>query len=234
MSGIKEEALQYADKERVVLYHKFFQVFPGGYGEGDQFAGIRNPELRTLAKKYQAIHLNEIRDLLIDPIHEIRLLALFIMDLQFKNKKTTEEQKEALVSLYWEHLDSINNWDLVDSSAHHILGAWEFENPSDKLQLLAEHSNKWYNRIAIIATFYFIRKNQFSQTLTIAKLLLNNPHDIVQKAVGWMLREVGNRDRDLEMKFLKQNYPLLQRVALRYAIEKFEEPLRLAFLKGEF
>lgn len=234
MSGIKDDALKYADIERVALYQKFFQVFPGGYGEGDQFVGIRNPELRLLAKKYQTISLSEIKDLLIDPIHEIRLLALFVMDLQFKKKKTSNEQKEALVFLYWKHLDYINNWDLVDSSAHHILGAWEFENPSDKLKYLAEHTNKWYNRIAIIATFCFIRKNQFSQTLSLAKLLLNNPHDIVQKAVGWMLREVGNRDRELEMDFLKKNYKQLHRVTLRYAIEKFEEPLRLAFLKGEF
>ncbi|MBI9065969.1 MAG: DNA alkylation repair protein [Salinivirgaceae bacterium] len=229
---IKLEALASSETDRIVLYKKFFKCIPGGYGEGDVFAGIRNPILRNLAKKYKTIAIDDVFTLLKDEIHEIRLLALFILELKVKNKKITTIDFDSIAKGYIDNLDYVNNWDLVDASAHHILGFWEFENNSGILLKLSKESGLWKNRVAMIGTFYHIRKNEFELTLKIAEILINHKHDIIHKAVGWMLREIGNRNREVELEFLNHYYKTMPRTMLRYAIEKFEEPLRLSYLKG--
>ncbi len=234
VSQIINETLSYSEKDRINLYTTFFKCFPGGYGEGDSFAGIRNPVLRSLSKKYKAISLEETTQLLIHKIHEIRLLALFIFEIKVKNKKTSLNDKNEIASIYLSHLDFINNWDLVDSSAQQLLGSWTFHKSPQPLISLAQSNHLWRNRIAMIATFYYIRQNSFDVPFEIALLLLHHPHDLIHKAVGWMLREIGKRDSALELEFLKQHYKSMPRTMLRYAIEKFDEPLRQEILKGNY
>jgi len=234
VNKVKEEALSYSESDRINLYKKFFKCFPGGYGEGDTFAGIRNPPLRSLAKKYKELSLQDVFVLLGDKVHEIRLLSLFILELKFKNKKTSNNEKDTIAQGYLEHLQFINNWDLVDASAHHILGAWCFEKEESIIINLAQRDNLWENRVAMIATFYYIRQNSFALALNIAKILLHHPHDLIHKAVGWMLREIGKRDLEVELTFLKQHYKNMPRTMLRYAIEKFDESVRQEIMKGTF
>jgi 3-methyladenine DNA glycosylase AlkD len=232
--AIKAEALQLADAKRIESCKRYFKCFPGAYGYGDTFVGIRSPELRNLAKKYRSISLVQLESLIQDKIHEIRLLALYILVLKYQNKKTAPDEQQQLVSFYLKNLDFVNNWDLVDSSAHYVLGAWEFHHPSETLIQLAVHGNMWYNRVAMIATFFHIRQNAFELPLHIAVLLIDNKNDIIHKAVGWMLREIATRNQPLALNFIVKNYAAISRTTLRYAIEKFDEPLRQACLKGTF
>ncbi|MGD9993097.1 MAG: DNA alkylation repair protein [Salinivirgaceae bacterium] len=232
--AIKAEALQFADAERIESYKRYFKCFPGAYGYGDTFAGIKSPQLRSLAKKYLNISLSELEFLIQDKIHEIRLLALYILVLKYQSKKAVSAEQQQLVSFYLDNLGFVNNWDLVDSSAHYVLGAWEFYHPSETLRQLAVHSNMWYNRVAMIATFYHIRQNAFEFPLHIAELLIDNKNDIIHKAVGWMLREIATRNQSLILNFIREHYATMARTTLRYAIEKFDEPLRQACLKGVF
>lgn len=232
---VKTSLSEYADKKRGVegLY-KFFQAFPGGYGQGDEFIGVTVPNQRAVAKMfYRDIPLDELEQLLREPIHEYRLTALFIMVLKYQKSKNHEEKK-GVVDIYLRNTDRVNNWDLVDSSAHLILGDYLLDRDRQQLYDFAKSENLWVQRIAIIATLCFIRKNQFDDTLRIAELLLNHRHDLIHKAVGWMLREVGNRDYDVEFDFLVKHYKNMPRTMLRYAIEKFPEDVRQAFLKGLF
>lgn len=229
---IKKEALAFSDKERVPLINKYFHNFPDGYGYGDTFVAIRNPELRALARKYKEASIHEVFCLLEDKIHEIRQLALFILELIVKSKHLNPTDFNQIVAGYLQRLDYINNWDLVDTSAHHILGFSEYVQPTGVLEKLANENNLWHNRIAMIATFYHIRKNAYETPLHIAEILVNHKHDLIHKAVGWMLREIGKRDLAVEEKFLQKQYKKMPRTMLRYAIEKFDEPLRLAYLKG--
>lgn len=231
---IINEVLSHSEPDRIHLFKKYFQCFPGGYGAGDEFAGIRSPLLRSLAKKYKHLSLNEVEQLLTHNIHEIRLLALHIFELKFKSRRTTEHEKQEIVLLYLTHLDYINNWDLVDSSAHFLLGEYTL-NTNKKILIDLAHSNHlWRNRVAIITTLHHIRKNNYFTTFEIAEILLHHPHDLIHKAVGWMLREVGNKNLHSELDFLKMHYKTMPRTMLRYAIEKFDEPLRLQILKGTF
>lgn len=217
----------------------FFKTGPGQYGEGDIFLGIRVPVLRQLAKEHRNISLDDAVELLQSPLHEVRLLALLIMVYQYK----CGENQTAIYRAYLANTHRINNWDLVDVTAEHIVGAHLFEkDPSrrslgeggDRKQLyrLAKSKSLWERRIAIISTFHFIRRNQFDDTLAIADLLLNDKEDLMHKAVGWMLREVGKRDLKIEEEFLIPRYKTMPRTLLRYAIERFPEPKRLAYLKG--
>jgi len=231
---IINEVLTHSDEERIILYQKFFKCNKGGYGEGDSFAGIRNPILRTLSKKHKSISLIDATQLLTHKIHEIRLLAIFILELKIKNKKTTDEEKDKIAEIYLKHLDYVNNWDLVDASAHYILGAWVFGKDNKVLIELAKRDSLWNNRVAIIATFHHIRQHSFDVTLEIAEILLHHPHDLIHKAVGWMLREIGNRNVEIELAFLKKHYSTMPRTMLRYAIEKFDQPLRNQIMKGTF
>jgi 3-methyladenine DNA glycosylase AlkD len=231
---IISEVLTYSEPDRIHLYKKYFQCFPGGYGAGNEFAGIRSPILRSLAKKYKYLSTSEAKQLITNNIHEIRLLALHIFELKFKSKKTSENEKQEIISLYLTHLEYINNWDLVDSSAHFLLGEYTLNTNKSILVDLAHSNHLWSNRIAIITTLHHIRKNSFSTTFEIAEILLHHPHDLIHKAVGWMLREVGNKNMQAELDFLKKHYNNMPRTMLRYAIEKFDEPLRLQFLKGTY
>jgi 3-methyladenine DNA glycosylase AlkD len=207
----------------------FFKTGPGQYGEGDLFLGITVPVLRKLAKEHRDISLDAAVELLQSPLHEVRLLALLIMVLHYE----CGGNEAAIYRAYLANTHRINNWDLVDVTAAQIVGAYLFEQPRAPLYKLAKSKSLWERRIAIIATFYFIRRNQFDDTLAIAGLLLNDKEDLMHKAVGWMLREVGKRDLKVEEEFLIPRYQRMPRTMLRYAIERFPEPRRLAYLHGQ-
>lgn len=233
VNQIKNELNSFEDNKRGEGLYKFFQVFPGGYGEGDEFIGVTVPNQRIVSKKhYKNISLSEIEVLLSEPIHEYRLTALFMLVLKYQKAKD-EEIKEDIVTTYLKQIDWVNNWDLVDSSAHLILGPHLMNRDKGLLYELAISPNMWVQRIAIITTYHFIKNNHFSDTLRISKILLNHKHDLIHKAVGWMLREVGKKDYEVEYFFLTKNYKKMPRTMLRYAIEKFPEDIRQKFLKGE-
>ena len=210
----------------------FFKTNKGEYGYGDIFLGVRMPDIRKVAKKFSPkITLKELTELIQRPIHEVRLCALIILVNQYKKGNFSK-----IFEYYIRQINFINNWDLVDSSAPYIVGDYLYNNP-DERSILFEfvHSeNLWVRRISIVSTFTLIKNNQFNETLQIAKILLNDKHDLIHKAVGWMLREVYKRDQDLIRTFLKQNYAQLPRTTLRYAIERMDEVERLLFLKGYF
>lgn len=229
---IKDELFKLGNSKNIELLMKFFKSFKDGYGEGDLFIGINVPDQRKIAKKYfKEISLNETELLLCDVYHECRLTALLILVYKYQKLNNDNEKKE-IVDLYLKNTEFINNWDLVDTSADKILGAYLFDKDKSVLHKLSRSKSLWEQRISIIATFYFIRNKQFEETLKISKTLLNHKHDLINKAVGWMLREVGKRDFEIEYNFLKINYKEMPRTMLRYSIEKFEEHLRQKFLKG--
>lgn len=230
---VKQRLGEVSDPEKAAFYPRFFQSGPGGYGEGDRFLGVTVPNQRKIARAfYRDITLAETEMLLHDEFHECRMTALFILVLKFERAKS-ESERTAITDLYLRNTRYINNWDLVDASAEKILGAWLWDKDPDLLYSLAASDNLWEQRIAVIATYYFIKQGCFDHTLQIAERLLDHRHDLIHKAVGWMLREVGNRDREAEMTFLYQHYKQMPRTMLRYAIEKFEPDLRQQILKGE-
>lgn len=211
---------------------KFFKTKPGEYGAGDIFIGVTVPNQRKVAKKfYKQLPLDVVEQLLHEPVHECRLTALFILVYKFE-KMSTSSEKKAVVDIYLSNTAYINNWDLVDSSADKILGAYLLDKDKDILYEFADSKNLWKQRIAIMATFCFIKHNMYDDTLKIAVMLLNHKHDLIHKAVGWMLREIGKREFKVEFDFLKQYYRQMPRTMLRYAIERFDEDLRQQFLKG--
>ncbi len=209
---------------------RFFKTGQGDYGEGDKFLGIRVPVLREQAKKYQAIALTEVELLLQSSFHEERLCALLLLVRKFS--KGDEAAKTAIYNLYLNNTKYINNWDLVDSSAYQILGAYLDNKDKQLLYKLAKSSSLWERRIAVMSTFYFIKNDRFEDTLAISKQLLSDREDLIHKAVGWMLREIGKRNLAVEKTFLQSNYKKMPRTMLRYAIEKFPEPERKNYLNG--
>ena len=221
-----------ATEERRKVNEWFFKTGKGEYGYGDIFLGVTAPELRRIAKKFsQEISLQELTALIRSPIHEVRLCALIILVNKYK-----KEDSDKIYQYYLKHLNSVNNWDLVDTSAPHIVGDYLYNNP-EKSKILLEFShseNIWVRRISIVSTFTFIRNNEFNKTLEITKLLLNDEHDLIHKAVGWMLREIYKRDERLIKRFLRQNYAQIPRTTLRYAIERMDKEERLLYLKGNF
>ena len=221
-----------ADNERAVHLQRYFKTGIGQYGEGDVFLGLKVPQVRKLAAQYYKQATKEtIEKLLGSHYHEIRLLALFMLVHQFQKSKSGEE-KESIVQLYLNNIKGINNWDLVDASAPYILGAHLLHKTKTILYELAQSGHLWQQRIAIISTYYFIKQGHYTDTLNIAKLLLQHPHDLIHKATGWMLRELGNKNQELEVNFLAEHYRRMPRTMLRYAIEKFEPGLREQFMKG--
>jgi len=210
---------------------RFFKTEKGEYGEGDKFLGIRVPVLRKHAKRHNDLSLAGIKDLLRSPYHEERLCALFILVNRFS--KGDAEEKSTIVELYLKHTKYINNWDLVDSSAHHIIGAYLEKKDKRPIYKLANSSDLWERRIAMLSTFHQIKKNDFDDALRIAKILKHDREDLIHKAVGWMLREIGKRDVAVEKAFLKEHYKEMPRTMLRYAIEKFPEPDRKRYLVGK-
>lgn len=217
-----------ADPERAKLLQRFFKTGKGEYGEGDIFLGIQVPVSRKVANKYLSLPLKEIQKLLNSKIHEHRLVALLIIVEKFK--KADEKEKKQIFNLYLKNTKKINNWDLVDLSAPNIVGSYLIDKDKSILYKLARSKNLWERRIAIISTFAFIRKNEFTDSLNIAKLLLQDKHDLIHKAVGWMLREIGKRNQAVEEKFLKKYYKKMPRTMLRYAIEKFPKNKRKFYM----
>lgn len=229
---IKADLEQYADPEKRKFLPRFFRAVPGGYGEGDIFMGVTVPPQRKIARKYyKAIPLEDVEKLLQDPFHECRLTALLVLCLRYAGARS-EEDKKVLVDLYLRNLSHVNNWDLVDASADKILGAHLLDKDKDLLYSLAASGNLWQQRVAVIATFHFIRHGRYTETLELAERLLGHRHDLIHKAVGWMLREVGKRDIDTACAFLLRHYRRMPRTMLRYAIEKFEPGMRQQFLQG--
>jgi len=228
---IKSKVKGLANKRNAEVAQRFFKTGPGEYGEGDIFLGIRVPVLRELAKENQAITIKEAEHLLKSPIHEERLLALFILIRIYS--KAEEVIKKNIYELYLKSTKFINNWDLVDVSAEYIVGDFLLDKGKNPLYQLAKSKNLWDRRISIMSTFCFIKRRQYSETLKVAKTLLNDKEDLIHKAVGWMLREVGKRDISLEEEFLKAHYKKMPRTMLRYAIEKFPETKRQGYLKGK-
>ena len=230
VKNIRHRLKQLASRETAEILEKFFKTGPGEYGEGDTFIGVRVPDLRKLAKEFKETSTPDVVTLLTSPIHEERFLGLVMLIRDFECGDDTEKKK--VYELYLENTSFINSWDLVDGSAHHIVGAFLLDKDKAPLYRLATSQNLWERRIAIISTFYFIKHDQFQETLEIAKILLSDAEDLIHKAVGWMLREVGKRDMELEESFLKKHYMKMPRTMLRYAIEKFPEPKRQRYLKG--
>jgi 3-methyladenine DNA glycosylase AlkD len=209
----------------------YFRTGPGDYGEGDQFLGIRVPALRKLARALRGTPLDAAAELMRSHWHEARLLALLLLaDIHARGDAAT---REAVYRLYLDNTRYVNNWDLVDTSAPGIVGAHLVEGDHGVLDRLARSESLWERRIAIMATQHFIRRGDFGTTLRIAEMLVNDPEDLIHKAVGWMLREVGNRDRAAEETFLRRHHRTMPRTMLRYALEKFPPDLRAAYLRGE-
>lgn len=206
----------------------FFKSGKGEYAESDTFLGIAVPELRKFAKQYALVDRDTLISLIRSSYNEERLLGLFILEKQYK--KGNEKQKNELFDLYLMNLDYVNNWNLVDSSAHLILGSHLYGKDVSYLKILAASSIMWHRRIAIIATLFFICKNQFDETLSLAKMLLHDTHDLIHKAVGWMLREVGERDQKVLKSFLDDYGTVMPRTMLRYAIEKLSLDERYHYL----
>ena len=232
LQSFKSTLLSYADEKRANDLARFFQTHPGGYGEGDTFLGVKVPDQRAVSKQfYKELNLEEIALLLNENIHEHRLTAVFMLVLKYEKAKT-EGEKQAVVDCYLENVSGVNNWDIIDSSCHKILGPWLIDKDKRLLYEFAASGDLWLQRISVITTMHFISKRKYDDALRLAEILLHHPHDLIHKAVGWMLREIGNRDYDVEYNFLLKHYRQMPRTMLRYAIEKFDEDVRQGFLKG--
>lgn len=223
-----------SNKEKADFLPKFFKSGPGEYGAGDKFLGVTVPIQRQIAKQYyKEINLKNLETLITSPFHEVRLTTLLILVFKFTSKKTNESEQKEIVDFYLRHTKSINNWDLVDSSAEKILGAYYFERNRKILHQFQKSKDLWENRIAILSTFYFIRKGDFEDTLRYCESYLSHEHDLIHKATGWMLREIGNRDPKTLKSFLKSHVSKMPRTMLRYAIEKLPEPERKFWLSQD-
>ncbi|MEA5405063.1 DNA alkylation repair protein [Arcicella sp. DC2W] len=230
LAKLKQALLNLAKPERAIQTACFFKTGEGQYGEGDIFIGITNPEVRTLVKEFwKVITLADIQILLADKIHEFRFTGLMILVEQFQ--KANEEKRTEIVEFYLKNLPQINNWDLVDCSCYKILGEFLLDKDRQVLYQLAESKHLWSERIAVVSTMAFIRKSQFLDCFRLSEFFLTHPHDLMHKACGWMLREIGKRDELALEEFLEENLTKMPRTMLRYAIEKMEDKKRLSYLK---
>jgi 3-methyladenine DNA glycosylase AlkD len=227
---IEKKLRALANPKKAVLLQRFFKTGPGEYGEGDVFLGIMVPQIRSLVRVYQAAPLSEVMKLLSSQYHEQRLLALLLLVRQIQTNDPSVRKR--IFSLYLDSTDSINNWDLVDLSAPNIAGEYLVDKSRRRLHVLARSRDLWKRRIAIISTAAFIRRNDFADTLAISETLLHDEHDLIHKATGWMLREVGKRDQAVLEAFLKKHQSHMPRTMLRYAIERFPEAKRKRYLSG--
>ena len=227
---IQKRLKKLGNKKHAAVSQRFFKTGPGEYGEGDIFIGIRVPVLRELVKEYSDLSVEDAALLLRSQIHEERLLALLLLVRLFATGD--EAAKSIIYGKYLENTEFVNNWDLVDSSAEHIVGAYLMNRSKAVLYRLAESKDLWERRISIMSTFHFVKRHEFSETLKIAKMLLFDRQDLIHKATGWMLREIGKRNLQTEENFLKIHYSEMPRTMLRYAIEKFPEQKRQRYLKG--
>ena len=229
-AAIRRELRAAADPSRAALLQRFFKTGPGEYAEGDRFLGLTVPQVRAIAAKHQMLPLSDLAALLASPWHEERLLALVMLVRQYE--RGTAAQREAIYRLYRRRTACINNWDLVDCSAGSIVGAHLAARDRRVLERLARSPLVWERRIAVISTFFFIRRGELQPTLRMARLLLDDDHDLIHKAVGWMLREVGKQDRAVLQRFLDAHAHRMPRTMLRYAIERFPERLRQRYLRA--
>ncbi|MEM8487637.1 MAG: DNA alkylation repair protein [Bacteroidota bacterium] len=230
VTHIQKVLEEISNPEIAIHSQRFFKTGPGEYGEGDIFRGIRVPEQRKIAKRFKDTSLTDVETLLHSPYHEDRLVALLILVEKFKKKD--DALRQAIYDLYLENTAYINNWDLVDSSAHKIVGPFLENRDRSILYKLVKSPMLWERRIAMMCTYHFIKKDDYADTLQLAEILLNDKEDLIHKVVGWMLRELGKRNFDLEDGFLLQHYKKMPRTMLRYAIEKFPEERRQGYLKG--
>ena len=228
LASVRRDLRKVASPDRAAGHASFFKTGPGEYGAGDRFLGATVPQLRAIAREYRDMPLKYVVKLLQSPWHEERLLALLIMVGQYA--RADAPTRQTIHQLYLRNTKSINNWDLVDSSAAQIVGAHLEPRDRRVLRRLARSKSMWERRIAMIATYHYIRQRDFKDALTIAGLLRRDEHDLIHKAVGWMLREVGKRDRGAEERFLRKHARTMPRTMLRYAIEKFPQPLRRRYL----
>jgi len=229
--ALKKELFKLGNSQKAKILARFFKTGLGEYGEGDIFWGLAVPQQRQMAKKFAHLSLKELKKLLLSKVHEHRLTALLILVAKFQKAK--EKEQEKIVNFYLENTKRVNNWDLVDLSAPKILGVYLLKKNKSVLYQLARSENLWEKRMAIMTTFEFIKNNQFKDALKISKILLSAEDDLIHKAVGWILREVGKKDQVMEENFLKKHYQQMPRTMLRYAIEKFAESKRQACLKGQ-
>lgn len=220
-------AYQQADKQEILP--RFFKTGKGEYGEGDRFMGVSVPQVRLISKRNRDISLDEVEQLLASPWHEARQCALFILTLQYQRAKA--EERKIIVDFYLSHTDRINNWDLVDVSAHYILGDYLLSHSREILYRLAESPSLWENRIAMVSTYAFIRKGELDDTYALATRMMHHPHDLMHKAIGWMLREAGKKDVERLTRYVKQYAGQMPRTMLRYAIEKLENVMRQEIMK---
>jgi len=228
---IRKALLLLEDRDKAEILQRFFKTGTGQYGEGDFFLGVSVPQLRKLSKECGEIDLSEVRALLWSSVHEERFLALLILIRDYE--EADHAGKRRIYGLYLQNTRWINNWDLVDLSAPKIVGDFLMIRDRKPLYRLARSSDLWERRIAILATFRFIKERQFNDTLNISEILLRDKEDLIHKAVGWMLREVGKRDVSAEEAFLKQHYRQMPRTMLRYAVERFPSEKKKHFMKAE-
>jgi 3-methyladenine DNA glycosylase AlkD len=227
LNSLKKDLEEKSSPSKAKLLSGFFKTGKGEYGEGDVFIGVKVPEQRIVAKKYSNLPLSDVQKLLSSKIHEHRLTALLILIQKYK-KNPSERGK--IVEFYLLNTKNINNWDLVDLSSHQILGEYLQDKDVSVLYKLAKSDNIWERRIAIVSTAAFIARHKFEHTLKISEMLLKDEHDLMHKAAGWMLREVGKRNLEAELKFLDRNAPDMPRTMLRYAIERLGEAQRKKYL----
>lgn len=234
MSSLESTMMTHADPSQVEGLSRFFKSGVGQYGEGDRFLGIKVPVTRQVVKTlWREVSMEELHECMLSPYHEVRLAALLVLVQQFRHTKD-ESLRQRQIDFYLGHTDHINNWDLVDLSCYELLGVWLLDKPRQVLYDLARRDHLWEQRIAIVSTMQFVRHGQLDDTYAIADLLLDHRHDLIHKAVGWLLRDAGKRDEARLTEYVKSRYAAMPRTTLRYAIERFAPEKRQALLKGEF
>jgi len=226
---ILKELKSEKNTEQAKILSRFFKTGKGQYGEGDIFWGIRVPVLREISKKFKEASLKDIQELLNSKVHEHRMTGMFLLIESYKKA----ENKKEIFDFYLKNTKNINNWDLVDLTAPNIIGFYLLENKKERkvLYSLVKSKNLWERRIAIISTFTLLRNKEYEDTLNISELLLKDEHDLIHKAVGWMLRELGKRDKSVEIEFLDKYYKVMPRTMLRYSIEKFDLKEKQKYMK---
>ena len=234
-SLLKRQMLSHADPSQVEGLSRFFKSGPGQYGEGDKFLGIKVPVTRKVVKQYwKETGFKDLEECLADGYHEIRLAALLVLVEQFSHAKKDQAFRKSCIDFYLAHTDRINNWDLVDLSCYPLLGEWLLDKDRSVLYDLARSGKTiWEQRIGIVSTMTFIRKGEVSDTFAIADILLHHPHDLIHKAVGWLLREAGKRDKETLERWLAPRYRAMPRTMLRYAIERFPDQERKTWLEKD-
>lgn len=233
LKEIKESLAVLSIPEKAAFFPKFFKTGKGEYGEGDLFLGVKVPDQRSVAKEYYSkISLKELSELLSSPYHEHRLTALLMLISKFEKTKD-QAVKDEVIKFYLNHLLHINNWDLVDTSCYKVLGRYAFENQKENLlKELSKSDQMWHKRIAVVGTMYYVKKGSFELTKELVSQNLHHPHDLMHKANGWLLREMGNKNEAVLIDYLNKYYKEMPRTCLRYAIEKLDEEVRQDYLKG--